>query len=405
MSSDLQALVDALGTAISRPIGVDDARFRLAAYNPHEGEVVDSVRLAKLLHREADGSVQAWLERHGASTARSHARIPRNHELDMAARILVPLRFDGILVGYLVLLDEPDPLTEAELAEALRYADDMSLAMFREHRLNHAQRRREIAALRALLGISAPYAEAPDEDLPADELLVAASGYACLVARPDHAAGGRLPEWTRVSVAAVIERMRGTVARDHFISTTAGNEAIGVLAVASPRELDTFLSTLLDRLQDRFGHESTVRPIVGVGDTVASVAELPASLEQARRSADVACRVERFAPLARWSSLGSYGTVARLLDGQERRRSPASLRRLEQDPAADVLLPTLEAYLDHGGDPAATAAALHVHRSSLYPRLRRIEQIAQVELSSGDARLELHLGLRLQRLAPPVAGG
>jgi DNA-binding PucR family transcriptional regulator len=59
---------------------------------------------------------------------------------------------------------------------------------------------------------------------------------------------------------------------------------------------------------------------------------------------------------------------------------------------------TLECYLTHAGDTQATARALHVHRTSLYHRLRRVEQLAMVDLSSGDERLVLHLGLKVARL-------
>jgi DNA-binding PucR family transcriptional regulator len=59
---------------------------------------------------------------------------------------------------------------------------------------------------------------------------------------------------------------------------------------------------------------------------------------------------------------------------------------------------TLEAYLDRAGDAQAAAAALFVHRTTLYHRLRRIERIAGVDLRDGDDRLLLHMALRLRAL-------
>ena len=49
-------------------------------------------------------------------------------------------------------------------------------------------------------------------------------------------------------------------------------------------------------------------------------------------------------------------------------------------------------------DAKATAAALWPHRTSLYYRLRRIEDLAGVDLSRGADRLLCHLALRLARL-------
>jgi hypothetical protein len=63
------------------------------------------------------------------------------------------------------------------------------------------------------------------------------------------------------------------------------------------------------------------------------------------------------------------------------------------------LVGTLERYLDHGGDARAASTELFIHRSTLYGRLNRIKEITGLDLRSGDGRLELHLALRLWRLA------
>ena len=59
---------------------------------------------------------------------------------------------------------------------------------------------------------------------------------------------------------------------------------------------------------------------------------------------------------------------------------------------------TLETYLDHAGDVKRTAAELWLHRTSLYYRLRRIEEVAGVDLNRGEDRLLCHVALRLARL-------
>ena len=66
---------------------------------------------------------------------------------------------------------------------------------------------------------------------------------------------------------------------------------------------------------------------------------------------------------------------------------------------ADPLVTTLETYLDRAGDAQATAAALFIHRTTLYHRLRRIAEISGADLRDGDDRLALHVGLRMWRLS------
>ena len=76
---------------------------------------------------------------------------------------------------------------------------------------------------------------------------------------------------------------------------------------------------------------------------------------------------------------------------------PDGLRKL-LDGGHEQLVLTLETYLDHAGDVKSTAAELWLHRTSLYYRLRRIEEVAGVDLNRGEDRLLCHVALRLSRL-------
>jgi hypothetical protein len=60
----------------------------------------------------------------------------------------------------------------------------------------------------------------------------------------------------------------------------------------------------------------------------------------------------------------------------------------------DLLL-TARALLDAGGDVARTAQLLHIHRTTLYYRIERIEAVTGVNLKTGAERDDLHLALRL----------
>ncbi|MEO8688352.1 MAG: helix-turn-helix domain-containing protein [Solirubrobacteraceae bacterium] len=51
-----------------------------------------------------------------------------------------------------------------------------------------------------------------------------------------------------------------------------------------------------------------------------------------------------------------------------------------------VVLRRLRRYLELAGNPGATAQKLHLHRSTLYQRLKKIETVAGVDLRSGVAQ-------------------
>ena len=67
------------------------------------------------------------------------------------------------------------------------------------------------------------------------------------------------------------------------------------------------------------------------------------------------------------------------------------------------LVHTLGVYLDHGGNYDDTAAALHIHRSTLRYRLQRIRELSGHDLTHPDTRLNLHVAVRAAVVAePPV---
>jgi DNA-binding PucR family transcriptional regulator len=138
---------------------------------------------------------------------------------------------------------------------------------------------------------------------------------------------------------------------------------------------------------------------VGVGAPRLKLAELSGSYAEAGRSIALGRSVPGLGPLVVWSDLGAYRTLALMMDSDVDEVPVAeSFTRLVTSGDASALVPTLEQYLDHAGDARLTADAMFLHKSSLYGRLRRIEEVAGVDLSSGDDRLELHLALRLWRM-------
>ena len=96
-----------------------------------------------------------------------------------------------------------------------------------------------------------------------------------------------------------------------------------------------------------------------------------------------------FGPIARWDELGAY----RLLRDVA---SPDPI--LDTLAATPELVETLEVFLDQAGNVAHAAAALHIHRQTLYYRLSRIEALTGCDLGDGQVRLLLHMSVKVARL-------
>ena len=112
----------------------------------------------------------------------------------------------------------------------------------------------------------------------------------------------------------------------------------------------------------------------------------------------MAAAVPALGPVARWSDLGLYRLLAAVstselaplvLDG--------AVRRL-LDTADGELVDTVRLYLDRAGSVQATAAALHIHRQTLYYRLSKAEAVTGLSFADGQDRARLHLGLMLAPL-------
>ncbi|QEC49706.1 hypothetical protein FSW04_20420 [Baekduia soli] len=395
--NEVQALVDALAAEIGRPVGVDDRRFRALAYSAH-AEEIDHVRRESILRREAPREVTSWLESLAIGEAEDYVRVPRNPTFGMAARICVPLRFHDSVLGFLWLVDEPVPLDDAELQACLRYGRELGDQLFRVRRLESEERLQENALVDLLLTGSVD-AEAAAARLR-EAGLASASSYTCLAAVVVPVPGVSPPDAVGVRLSAALEVLRRAVAPHHLMTGAPSERAVAILAYEDPEEPRRRAATLAAAVADQTAQGAGCRVAVGVAGAHPRPAGLRAAHDEALRAARVALVDDARHPVALWDELGAYRTVTTLLgDRPPEAMLPEPLRRLLAGSDAATLVATLECYLEHGGDVQAAAAQLFVHRSSLYNRLHRIEEIAGVDLRSGDDRLDLQLGLRLWRLA------
>lgn len=398
--NEVQALVDALAAELRRPTGVDDQRFRAIAYSSHS-EAVDPVRVASILEREAPSAVREWLESLGVGRAEGPLRVSANPELAMSARVCLPLRFNDAPLGYLWLIDEPEPLTDAQLEEAERYAAELQVALYRERLLERDRRHRERELL-ALLFQSGP---GEDPARAAAELvegghLLRAPAYAVLVLGAHSAERVEVPAEIHLRLVDAAERLRRAVAPRHALVWGEG-PPVAVILAGESGEVERRGRALAALAAESIGDADGWSALVSSGEERASASALPQAFAEARAAAAAAPALGSESAFVPWSALGANRTLVELLGDRDDVGGmlPSSFERLLASDEAGSLVATLERYLDLGGDARAAAEALHLHRSSLYARLHRIEEIAGVDLHSGEDRLELHLALRLWRLA------
>ncbi|MEU8244973.1 helix-turn-helix domain-containing protein [Nonomuraea sp. NPDC048916] len=371
--ADLQRTVDELAARLDRPLLLEDHLQRVVAYSEQSG-AMDDIRRDSILRRHTTPEVRAWLRASGIDGASLPLRTPGAPDLGLLPRVCVPVRHDSGLLGFLWFIDAP-VMSDTQVAEAAAAAPGLALALFHESLATGLASHRELEAVTGLLlgernaALQLIEAGAFPQAQPVTVLVARP-----LAAEPDQALRLALEQ----GLLALRRRLSGhhplhLVRYDHAVLLTAG-------PAASPEEL----------------HAAMPVPVaVGIGRPRPALAAASGSYVEARHAAEVAARVPGLGRSLEWTRLGVY----RMLTHLQQHELHPGLEPLLADAHHLPLLETLETYLDLAGSAVATSRALRLHRTSLYYRLRRVEELARTDLKDGGERLALHLSLKLARLS------
>ena len=237
-----------------------------------------------------------------------------------------------------------------------------------------------------------------------DEELFTSQAVAVLVLRPTDGNDG-VDERQRLAIDAALVHARRQLPRRQAIHLARPDH--GVLLVAAPGRppKGSDLLAIGRNLHESYsvqgeGGQPRDRAVVGIGERHGTMTGAAISYRQASQAARVAEILPTLGEVVGFGDLGIYRTLAQL-PPEELAMSALhpGLSALLSDASAASLLMTLECFLDLAGDVKATSAELNIHRTTLYYRLGKVEQLAGVDLGRGSDRLVLHLGLKLARLA------
>ncbi|MGW7437990.1 helix-turn-helix domain-containing protein [Streptomyces sp. NPDC054849] len=492
MKGDYQDLVDEISALLGAPATLENRDFRLIAFGAHDSDddlAMDPVRTRSILTRQSTAAVRSWFEGFGIARATGPVRIPAAPDAGVfRGRICLPVRYRGIVQGYVWLLDQepghpgPDP---AVLAAAMEVAERIGVLLAEEAKagadlsreflavLTAARGWRQdmaVAALRAALGpggdgLHAAVCVAPwTGEAPAS---VPGAAAVCVVPRRGGSetggatgpGGGPGAGPAGGPALAVLLRLRSTDALGPALTAVArllprtadpagtagtgtpagapGRPSGGAPAAASTPTSASGGAGAPGKSSGRASASATGgasasatggasasatggasasatggasakssagsavataaahRTTAGVADPVRGLAELPAAWEQAVAAARAAAAQPRLGPVAQWSAIGAYRLLATL--AADPLDDPAARTLLT--PAHRELARTAEVFLDCAGQAGRAAAALGVHRQTLYYRLGRVEQLTGLDLDEGEDRLLLHMALKASRLA------
>nr|MDT0660521.1 helix-turn-helix domain-containing protein [Micromonospora sp. DSM 115978] len=405
MHAELQRIVDTVAARIGRPALIEDRWQRVVVYSEHTG-LMDDVRRSSILRRHTTPEVIAWFRQAGIMKAREPVRTPACPDLDLLPRVCVPIRHRDVLLGFVWFIDADGAMSEADIATVTDTVVDLSLVLYRENLLGELASQREVEAARALLAEAAETRDQAVRSLLADGVVAADGSSTALVAQLVPEPGQPPGEVARIALeGALVASRRWIGAREtlHLVRHDHGVLLLRAGQLTGRSAPDAAAGQLSQSLRSATrGLPAVSRTVVGVGAPRPRLADAVDSYGEALRAARVGARLPTLGRILRWSELGIY----RVLSQMDNRHLDLAgvhpgLERLLRDDTNRVLLETLEAYLDLAGNVHATAERLRLHRTTLYYRLQRVEQLADTDLKDGNERLCLHLALKLARLTAP----
>ncbi|MFF8694840.1 PucR family transcriptional regulator [Streptomyces sp. NPDC015144] len=378
MKGDYQELVDEISGLLGAPATLENRDFGLVAFGAHDSDddsAMDPVRTRSILTRRSTPAVRAWFEGFGITRATGPVRIPAAPEAGVFRdRICLPARHRGAVLGYVWLLDGHPGPTDERLAAAMEVAARIGALLAEEERAGSDPSREFGALLTAGRGwqrdmAAAALAEALGPDAHGLHTVV------CVTPWPQDP-----PSVRTVPSAAALAPVVGT-GPPHALAALVRLRSSGVLDPAF---------AAADRLRAVAGRPVTA----GIAVPRRGLAELAPAWYEAVAAARAAAAEERFGEVVEWSAIGPYRLLTTL--PADTGADPAVRALLA--PAHKDLAHTAEVFLDCAGQASRTAAALGVHRQTLYYRLSRIQQLTGLDLNDGEDRLLLHMALKSARL-------
>jgi hypothetical protein len=362
----IQALADGLATRLGRAVLVDDRELRLVAASEDFGDA-DPARVWSLLHRRTRPEDVRHEE---IARLTGPGYVPENPALELWQRLCVPVRHQGLLLGFVWITDRFGDLAQEQVADSARTAAEIGVLLHGRLLAGSRDRARRHELAEDLLSPDAATRSAARDEV-VDRGLLDEDGPAAVVLIR-HATG-----------AEAVERV--------FLNQSG----VRTLTACWPRRATVIITGRVGQDGEWLGRAVHALPgewRIGAGGPVQGLTELPV----AKRQAGIALSTVEGSGAACWAELSADALLAQFphqvwADAL----LPAGAARLLADPAAATLLPTLGTFLDCAGDVRRTAAELRVHRATLYHRLSRIEQLSGLKLRDGRDRLLMHLALRL----------
>lgn len=391
----IHELIDEAARALQRSVAVDDAELQLTGSSTHF-ESVDQARLSSLVGRKVTGPLQDYVMTLLTKNTRDTTVVPARPDLGLEQdRLCFPLRSRFELLGFMWIMNSA-PLDDDEMEVAESYAERIQEVLV-ERAQSLADADAEVESLvRALL--SPEISDRRQAVLGMHELgvFVESETFIGLVvstnSKQKTAYGEPFEDVVRRAFSsAVAGRWRGA----HALAASDSESTVilgfrGTADVEAARSLASALHREIERLDPGVASVTAV----GIGAEQVGLDSITESYDQAL----VAVRIAhaRGNPVMAWTDDPIDALLSAMLGPDlDDWLIPSALRKLMESPSTTIDL--LTTFLDRAGNAIATAEDLDLHRTTVYYRIKRFQEMTGLDLNDGATRLLVHLWLRTRK--------
>lgn len=376
---EMFALADAVAAVVDAPVTIEDAQSRVLAYSSRQDRT-DPARVSTIVGRRVPGDVVAHFRSRGVFRKLTKSGdpifVPQGPDGTLP-RLVIPIRAGGELLGSIWAVVE-GPAPGERLRDLQGPASVLALHLLRLRVQADVARRVTADRLRAAL--RAPVQSGPELGLPDGPWRVVALGAHVGTEEMLH----NLALWE-------------SIARRHgWRQPLIADDGDVLFAVVAAQGDSPGSWPWLEKLIRHIAvHDPGLR--AASGSPAPGLADLPRSRAEAAELLALHGAARHASPLLRfedaWAEVVVHRAVTAVPTDDLLVGGPLpDLLAHDREHGTDYVA-TLAAWLDQWGDPRKTARHLHVHPNTLRYRLRRIADVAHIDMESPRARLALQIQL------------
>ncbi|ERN51366.1 helix-turn-helix domain-containing protein [Alkalihalophilus marmarensis] len=391
----LEEFVDAISERLQCPVTIEDSNHHLLAYSSHD-DGTDAARISTIIGRRVPEKVINRFWKEGVIPTLNQSDepliIPQINDIGLGNRVAVSIRKNNEVLGYIWVLEVGRKLTADDLAD-LKFA--ASKAKNQLLQLNMQKKKKEKNHQELLWQLIT--GDARDHKHIADQL----SKIGINPTKPLAVILFNFEVMSDDLYKKLVYVAKTTQKVTILIQTLDENQV--VFLVSSPASNDfvkdtkEFVETFKAQVRERFG----------IMEVTAGCGYAYDNYEWIKRSYDEATKVitlkqtftKELQSAAFYHELGVFryiDLIRQTIKEQEMTVNPA-IRKLEKYDLEHRtnLLETLGIILDKDGNMNEAAKELHCHVNTLNYRLKRIQEIANIQLKDPVQKIGLYLDMKV----------